>query len=489
MTLRSTPSVRSKLFGTPSLPKGLTFLVLLLLITQACAVLMNQPAAYWLNKQYASSTLPFSFLLGAGPWLSLGISGLYIGLLGLLLLRLRAPAGLFLAAALSVPHSIVLVRAAPCGFTPIYEAHSAAACQAYRYGPLILFFALFGLGLLVERIPERWVLWGKKLLIPLGLFWICLMGFGVIRAAFPPSSPWKALAPAHSPGPRSMAAIAYDSKRQRGVLFGGITHWDGTEWVYDNSTWEWNGQDWQRMETPVAPTGRILHAMAYDEARGKVVLYGGQNSSGNLADLWEWDGSTWHRLCPVCNPAARFGHKMIFDTDRQKIILYGGQAGETGFAQAWTWDGQKWEFFQFTSSAPGVYNAPLVYDPGRNRIISFMGGVWGGTWTWKGSEWLKLSRSIEPPLRDEATLVYDPLNDESILFGGLSNNEKMFSDTWILQGETWQKLMPPISPNQRYKAISFYDPTRQSIILYGGEKMGSIYSDTWELKVPKGNEP
>jgi hypothetical protein len=484
MNSQKTLSMRSKLFGSPGLPNGLVFLVLLLIFTQTCALLMNQPAAYWLDPQYASRTLPFGFLLGGGPWLFLGVSGLYIIFLALLLLRLRAPVGLFLAAMLSVPHSITLARAIPCGFSPLNEAHSFAACHVYRYVPLVLFFSLFGLGLAVERIPERWMVWGKRLLIPLALSWVCLMGFGVIRAAFPPSSPWKVLAPAHSPGPRTMAAVAYDSKRQRAVLFGGITYWDGSEWVYDNITWEWDGQDWHRMETTVAPTGRILHAMAYDEERGKVILYGGQNSSGNLADLWEWDGNTWRRLCPVCNPAARFTHKMVFDTERQKILLYGGQDGKVGLAQAWTWDGQKWEFFQFNSSAPGAYNAPLIYDPGRNRVISFMGGMWGGTWVWKDDKWNKLEPSIEPPVRDQATLVYDPLKDQSVLFGGLHDNETMFDDTWILQGETWYKLTTSISPNERFKAISFYDPIRKSIILYGGEKMGLIYGDMWELKVP-----
>ena len=489
MNLQSTPSVRSKLFGSPSLPKGLVFLVLLLVFTQTCTLLMNQPASYWLDPQYALKALPFNFLLGGGPWLYLGVSGLYIGLVALLLLRLRAPGGLFLAAVLSVPHSITLSRSISCGFSPLYEAHSIGACYAYRYAPLILYFSLFGLGLVVERIPAQWVLWGKRIFIPLSLVWICLMGFGVTRAAFPPSSPWKALAPTHSPGPRALAAIAYDSRRQRAVMFGGLTYWDGTKWFYDNSTWEWDGQDWHKMETAVAPTGRVLHAMAYDEARGKVILYGGQNSSGNLADLWEWDGTTWHRLCPVCNPASRFAHKMVFDTERQKILLYGGQDGKVGLAQAWTWDGGKWEFFQFTSSAPAIYNAPLVYDPGGDRIISFMDGVWGGTWMWKGSEWLKLHPSIEPPLRNEATLVYDPLNHQSILFGGWDADVAIFNDTWILQEETWQRLETPISPGERYRAVSFYDPTRHSVILYGGEKTGLIYSDTWELKVPEGNEP
>ena len=484
MTMQTIASLRSKLLGRPGLPSGLVYLVMLLLFTQACALLMNQPAAYWHNRQYASTDWPFSFLARVGPLPFLVITSLYLIIAGLLLKNLRALPGLFLAAVLGLLHSVALFRTTICGFSALYEAHSAWACHTYRFAPLILFFILFGLMLSMDYLPEPWVHWGKKILIPLGRIWIFLMIYAVVRAAYLPPSPWKPLTPSHAPGPRSMAAIAYDTRRERAVLFGGITHWDGEQWVYDNSTWEWDGQDWQQMETPLAPPGRILHAMAFDEGSGRVILYGGKNSSGNLADLWAWDGVTWHRLCPVCNPAARFGHKMIFDVGRQKIVVYGGQDGKIGFNQAWTWNGEKWDYFQFENTAPAVYNAPIAYDQSHKRIISFMGREWGGTWIWEGSQWHKLHSTIKPPLRDEATLVYDPINDATVLFGGLNDDETMFNDTWILHGEKWLKLNTRSAPPERYKALSFYDPVRRTIILYGGEIMGFIYSDMWELKLP-----
>jgi len=407
---------------------------------------------------------------------------------GLLLANLQVLPALFLASVLGLVHSVALFRTTLCGFSPLYEAHNAWACHTYRFAPLSLFFILFGLILLMKEHPGRWARWGTKILITLSVFWVLLMAYGVFRAAFPPVSPWEPLAPATSPGPRSMAAIAYDTARQRAVLFGGITHWDGKQWVYDNGTWEWDGQDWQLIETSLAPPGRIQHAMAYDEGKNRVILYGGLNSSGNLSDLWEWDGVTWHRSCTVCNPTARFGHKMIFEAGRQQIVVYGGQDGKTGFNQAWTWDGEKWNFFQFENGSPATFNAPIVYDQSHERIISFMGREWGGTWIWEGSQWHKLQSSREPPLRDEATLAYDPINNYTVLFGGVSNNETMFNDTWILDGDKWLKLTTPNAPPGRYKALAFYDPVRHSIILYGGEKIGSIYSDMWELKLTRGNQ-
>ena len=57
--------------------------------------------------------------------------------------------------------------------------------------------------------------------------------------------------------------------------------------------WVWNGRAWS--ETPTAPERRRGTAMAYDEARRRVVLFGGDGEHGLLDDTWEWDGREWTR--------------------------------------------------------------------------------------------------------------------------------------------------------------------------------------------------
>jgi hypothetical protein len=59
-------------------------------------------------------------------------------------------------------------------------------------------------------------------------------------------------------------------------------------------TWEYAGKNWVKIETAISPPRRTGHTMAYDEARGVVVLFGGSKSDGeDLNDLWEYDGVTW----------------------------------------------------------------------------------------------------------------------------------------------------------------------------------------------------
>jgi len=483
-TMEIKPSTR---MDQPIEPQGLVYLVFIVILTHAAALLMNQPAAYWQNPNSVNE-VPFSFLLRAGPIVYLMLVVVYLSLIWRLLSRMNALTALAASTSLLLIHLVGFSKATICGFYPLYEVHGLTGCYAYRYIPLVVEVILLGLVLVGGHLPRQFVTWGKRVLLPLAVIWLLLMGYGVLRAAFPPASPWKPLIPAHSPGPRSLSAIAYDTKRNRAVLFGGLTNWNGKEWVYDTSTWEWDGRDWTEIKTSVTPAGRILHAMAYDEKLGKVILYGGQNTSGNLADLWEWDGTTWHRLCPVCNPAARFSHKMIYDPQREQLVIYGGQDVKVGLPEAWTWDGKSWTYFQFSESSPAAYNAPLIYDTAGERMISFMGRDWAGTWIWQADLWQKPNWTVQPPGRDEATLVYDPMRNISILFGGTNENRYLYDDTWILHQDTWTQVYTPNSPPQRSKAIAFYDPVRQSMILYGGEVYGSIYSDMWELKLPQGEQ-
>src|SRR5262245_24313140 len=53
-------------------------------------------------------------------------------------------------------------------------------------------------------------------------------------------------------------AMVYDAARQRVVLFSGS--------LYESSgeTWEWDGASWLRREPATKPPGRTLHALAYD---------------------------------------------------------------------------------------------------------------------------------------------------------------------------------------------------------------------------------
>src|SRR5207245_2328982 len=70
-----------------------------------------------------------------------------------------------------------------------------------------------------------------------------------------------------------------------GVLFGG-----GNLAGSMGDTWEWDGVRWTQVAS-TGPAPRSATAMAYDELRGKAVLFGGvTDQSAMLQDTWEWTG-------------------------------------------------------------------------------------------------------------------------------------------------------------------------------------------------------
>ena len=75
-------------------------------------------------------------------------------------------------------------------------------------------------------------------------------------------------------------------------------------------------------KSPASPSSRSLHAMAYDAARGQVVLFGGYGG-GFRNDTWVWDGTTWAQKSPATSPSSRYGHAMAYDAARGQVVLFG----------------------------------------------------------------------------------------------------------------------------------------------------------------------
>src|SRR5262249_12382183 len=64
--------------------------------------------------------------------------------------------------------------------------------------------------------------------------------------------------------------------------------------------------DWMHAAPATTPPGRYDAGMAFDSARNRTVLFGGVDVNFNgLNDTWEWDGSTWTQLSPATSPPAR----------------------------------------------------------------------------------------------------------------------------------------------------------------------------------------
>jgi ribosomal protein L37E len=120
--------------------------------------------------------------------------------------------------------------------------------------------------------------------------------------------------------------MAFDDREGEMVLFGG-TDSSYLGWVSFEDTWLWDGSVWRPARfTGTPPSGRCYHAMAYDRARERVVLYGGQSywEAGWMCppcgfpyaarDTYEWDGARWKEVVPagVEAPTTLVSHAMAY---------------------------------------------------------------------------------------------------------------------------------------------------------------------------------
>jgi len=239
---------------------------------------------------------------------------------------------------------------------------------------------------------------------------------------------------ASMPQGRHGAGAAYDSSRRRFVLFG------GNKGSYANDIWEFDGDTWAQKctatpcSTSPMPAGRAYPSMAYDSVRNKTILFGGSPSTD---DTWEWNGSTWTQLCTALpctsKPSARYGAGMSFDSDRGKIVLFGGYTGSgSALTDTWEWDGSNWTLVA-TSGPPGRFQFLMTYDQIRKKTVLFGGrtapafGSLADTWEWNGTSWTQTASS-GPPARFLNTLSYDAARRRTVLFGGSSSAN--FGDTW-----------------------------------------------------------
>jgi hypothetical protein len=255
---------------------------------------------------------------------------------------------------------------------------------------------------------------------------------------------WTNLGLNSSPGARYGAAMT--ALAGRVFLFGGVDE------DVKPDTWSFSGGTWKGLAegSVVVPPPRIYAGLATLGAN--VVLFGGfqggaLNDSGtpiSLNDTWVWNGMSWAQQKPTTVPPIRDG--MAMATFNGKVVLFGGEnsSPETpvGLSDTWEWDGTDWTALDpahrpSARSHPGIALAPTQ---GHVQLILFggfddNGDPFDDTWTWDGTDWTELHPAGTPGARGASAM--SSFNGGAILFGGLDDDGNDLSDTWLWDGTTW----------------------------------------------------
>jgi hypothetical protein len=291
---------------------------------------------------------------------------------------------------------------------------------------------------------------------------------------------------AAGPGPRSAHVMTYHGGLEQVLLLGGV---DPSQ---DGGVWTLDGGSWQRVGSDSGPGSRGHFALAYDSARALLLLHGGTSlrfgenvgEAGRHGDLWSWDGRTWSMINGTAiGPSMRDHHAMVYDAARQRTVLFGGGRGIAGnqalLDDTWLFDGTRWTRHA-GANPPARATHRLVYDSHRERVVLFGGwgadGLLNDTWEWDGTAWTMMS-STGPSPRFATRIAYDERRQRVVLFGGRDSSGDL-ADTWTWDGTTWTRVATAGPPVRNVHGLA-YDRRRERVVLYGGFHSPERLQDTW----------
>jgi hypothetical protein len=285
--------------------------------------------------------------------------------------------------------------------------------------------------------------------------------------------------------------MAYDAARGQMVLFTGSYTGEGQTWrfgdkpqTFEGKTFTYDGKTWTLRHPTVSPPAE--GPMAYDPVLRRIVLVTGEQT-------WTYDGSTWTPQ-PVVSPSG----PIAYDPAIRRIVLVSGTSSFEPLS-TWTYDGKTWTLQDPTVSPPSTAIGPIAYDPILAEIVMVasldgMGppapgqGAW--TWTYDGKTWTE--RAAAPFYWGNFSMDFDPSIGQIVVFGGeKSYRDYVYTDEmFAFDRSHWTMLRPHASPSPRSTASMDYDPAIGYMLLFGGRTgsmsvgpSGHDTNDTWTFEV------
>jgi hypothetical protein len=214
---------------------------------------------------------------------------------------------------------------------------------------------------------------------------------GLWRYSFASCARWTPLTVSADPGPRAGYAAAFDDRRHRILYVGGLSGAGQSPppsddvWALDSDALTFTKLT--TVGTP--PVARAGHAVVYDHDRDRLLVFGGDSSTvyggGVLGDLWQLDftGSADGRWQPLAigsttlAPPPLRDAAVALDEARGLMVLFGGARDGASFsAELWAYNlvSDAWLKLATAGDLPSARaGARLAWDATRRRLMLFGG--------------------------------------------------------------------------------------------------------------------
>ncbi len=316
---------------------------------------------------------------------------------------------------------------------------------------------------------------------------------------------WTNVTPSVSPVPMAGAMMAYSSRANRFVLFGG---WDGVQGL--NGTWTFDpaNRTWAQLHPEASPMPRGDEMLVYDGRSDLFILFGGwyefpNGSYMRLSDTWTFSlgEAAWTVRHPSSTPSPRSDSEVAYDPSADAVLLVGGFSGTHYLGDVWAYfPGNDTWWPRAVGEAPVARaDGRMVYVPGQDRFLLFGGNNYSGpnfsfnhladTWSyrWTSNTWSLIPTPQAPPARDYPIFAVDPAAGMALLASGFGNRT-ILNDLWgfNLTTEVWSSLATGAAPPPRYAGAGGFDPVDNVFVLFSGAGNAGLLSDLWYYRASPG---
>ena len=315
-------------------------------------------------------------------------------------------------------------------------------------------------------------------------------------AAAEPAVHWRELA---DPS-RSSHSMVWDTRRDRAIMLGG----DYSFGTPGSGVWELIRDarpHWRLLPTlGSGPFPRAGMSAVYDSLRDRVLVFGGRSGfQGHVSnELWSLslaDAPEWSKLDVSSGPSptARFDASLVLDS-RDRLVLFGGDWGGAGDSDMWvlplTSFPLMWHDMPLAGPGPGPRaRHGAVYCPVTDRITVFGGerGVLNvkGVYklrpavTWElvlsdPSHWVPRSTApadSSPAPESGGVLVADPSGESATLVPGDQGYGHDDPSVWRIDllRSVWTRMPASgSSPGLRSGAAACMVPGTRELLIHGG---------------------
>ena len=289
------------------------------------------------------------------------------------------------------------------------------------------------------------------------------------------------------PTPRRDTGVIYDPVRDRLVVMGG----GGITWTLDLAS---PAASWVNLSTTAYSSPGFERAV-YDPAGDRMVMV---NSNMEVWTLDLASPTAWH-LLPVVGslPPLRTFFAATRDEARNRLIIYGGGPYTGLFNDIWALNltgTPSWSRIDPSGGPPPPTWGPLaVYDSFGDRLIVGMGAS-DVNYTTNSNlfavnlagppVWTPFTPSgSTPPGRMFTAATYDPGLHRVVFFGGYTP----LSDTQTLDlsgSPAWAALSPAgTGPPASWSGAAVYRTSGPAIVIYEGHN-GGDFTGAWSLSAP-----